>query len=75
MAQEYRIRVQGAISQRWMGWFDGMAIEIAQSSDGTQFTTLSGPLTDQAALRGILTKLWNLNLTLISVNRIGTGAQ
>lgn len=72
MAQEYQIRVQGAISQRWSGWFDGMTIEIEQASDGSQFTTLRGLLTDQAALRGILTKLWNLNLTLISVHQVET---
>ena len=75
MAQEYRIRVQGTISQRWTGWFDDMAIEIEQSSDGSQVTILRGHLADQAALRGILTKLWNLNLILISVYRIETGAQ
>ena len=75
MAQEYRIHVQGTISQRWTSWFAGMVIVSGQASDGSQFTILRGPLTDQAALRGILTKLWNLNLTLISVYRIETGAQ
>jgi hypothetical protein len=52
-----------------------MAIEIEQASDGSQVTILRGHLADEAALRGILTKLWNLNLTLISVYRIETGAQ
>jgi hypothetical protein len=70
VAQEYEIRVQGSISERWMIWFDGMKIEYEDTDDGSQFTTLSGPLIDQAALRGILTKLWNLNLTLISVSLV-----
>lgn len=57
MVQEYQIRIEGSISERWTGWFDGLAIEIEQVPDGSQVTTLSGPLVDQSALRGILTKL------------------
>lgn len=74
MAPEYQIRVQGTVSDRWTSWFDGMTIKVEQASDGSQFTTLIGPLTDQAALRGILIKLWNLNLILISVMRVEAGA-
>lgn len=74
MAQEYQIRVQGSISERWTSWFDGMKIESEQAGDDSQITTLSGPVTDQAALRGILTKLWNLNLTLHSVSQVETDA-
>jgi hypothetical protein len=74
MAHEYQIRVQGSISERWSDWFEGLQIETKDASDGSPITTLSGLFIDQAALRGILTKLWNLNLTLISVSRVDTGA-
>ena len=61
----YQIKVQGQLDERWSGWFNGMA--IAFDSDAT---TLTGAVADQSALRGILTKLWDLNLALISVHRI-----
>jgi hypothetical protein len=66
----YQIRVQGWIAERWSSWFDGMTIVLESKGDGTPVTTLSGVMSDQAALRGILNQLWNLNLALISVARI-----
>lgn len=75
MAHEYQIRVQGSIGERWSNWFEGLQIETEDAIDGSQITALSGRFMDQAALRGILTKLWNLNLTLISVSRVETGAE
>lgn len=62
----YEIRVEGHLADRWSDWFEGLAIH--NDPDGE--TTLSGRLIDQAALFGVLTKLHDLNLTLISVNRI-----
>jgi hypothetical protein len=64
----YHITVQGALDTAWQEWFSGMAITIDQDTDGV-LTTLKGPVADQAALRGILNKLWDLNLTVISVRR------
>ncbi|MBN1318271.1 MAG: hypothetical protein JXA42_22510 [Anaerolineales bacterium] len=65
----FRIRVQGHIDQRWSGWLGDLDVEYL--ADGPQSeTTMSGRNLDQAALRGILIKLWDLNLTLISVDRI-----
>jgi hypothetical protein len=61
----YQIKMQGRLDESWSGWFDGMAV----TSDGDT-TTLTGRVADQSALRGILTKLWDLNLALISVHRI-----
>ena len=61
----YRIQMRGKLDESWSGWFSGMAIV----SDDTT-TTLTGAVADQPALRGILTKLWDLNLDLISVNRV-----
>lgn len=61
----YQIKMQGKLDESWSGWFNGMA--IAFDSDTT---TLTGAVADQSALRGILTKLWDLNLALISVAQI-----
>ena len=52
----------------WQEWFNGMMIATEQGKDGV-ITTLKGLVADQAALRGILNKLWDLNLTVISVKR------
>jgi len=61
----YQIKMQGRLDESWSGWFNGMA--IAFDSDTT---TLTGAVADQSALRGILNKLWDLNLALISVMQI-----
>ena len=66
----YRIEVQGMVGQRWMGWFEGLTMGIRDGGDRLPITTLTGPVTDQAALRGILAKLWDLNLTLLSVTYV-----
>jgi hypothetical protein len=62
----YQIKVKGQLDPRWSEWFDGLA--ISHEADGS--TILSGPVTDQAALYGILLKLHNLNLPLLSVSRV-----
>ncbi len=61
----YRIRVRSHLRPLWSEWFDGMAIE--NQPDGS--TVLVGPLPDQAALHGVLVKVRDLGLTLLSVNR------
>ena len=62
----YQIRVQGMIKETWSDWFDGF--EIAPQADGE--TLLAGTVADQAALYGILLKLHNLGLPLLSVKWI-----
>ena len=62
----YEIRVEGHLADRWSDWFDELVICNDQNGE----VTLTGPVTDQAALFGVLTKIHNLNLILISVNRI-----
>lgn len=62
----YEIRVEGHLTDRWTGWFEGLAIQNESEDE----TTLSGILCDQAALFGILSKIHALNLTLVSVNRL-----
>lgn len=62
----YEIRVQGHLTDRWADWFDGLAIRNEPGGE----SILTGQISDQAALLGVLSKLQALNLTLISVNRI-----
>jgi hypothetical protein len=66
----YQIRVQGWIGQRWADWFDGMTLTYQGTEDDSPITLLAGPVVDQAALRCLLTKIWDLNLTLISAARV-----
>ena len=61
----YEIGVQGVLDERWSEWFGGMIL----SSDASGQTTLSGPVADQAALHGLLEKVRNLSLPLLSVRR------
>jgi hypothetical protein len=61
----YEIRVEGQLSDQWTDWFDGLSIQ----SQSKGITILRGPLPDQAALYGVLTKIHMLNLSLISVKR------
>jgi hypothetical protein len=63
----YRIRVQGKLDERWSDWFSGLRVVV--ESEIPPITTLAG-LIDQAGLRGVLNKLWDLNLDLISVRRV-----
>jgi hypothetical protein len=71
----YQIKVQGRLGETWSRWFDDMAITFEKTGNGSTLTTLTGPVIDQVALRGILDKIWNLNLTLIHVSRIATGGR
>jgi hypothetical protein len=68
----YQIKVRQKLDERWSAWFDGMTITFESASDGTPITTLTGVVVDQAALHGVLAKIRNLNLVLISVTRIET---
>jgi hypothetical protein len=66
----YEIKVQGRLDERWSEWFSGMAIAVEGGGSDLPITTLTGVVADQAALRGIVSKIWDLNLALISLNRI-----
>jgi hypothetical protein len=65
--KSYQIRVRGQLDARWSDWLGGMVIAYETGSDGLPVTLITGAVPDQAALRGILCKLWDLNLRLISV--------
>jgi len=66
----YRIRVQGHLRPEWSEWFDGMTIDLEENGD----TILSGLVVDQPALHGLLIKVRDLGLTLISVSKVEPGS-
>jgi hypothetical protein len=61
----YEIRLQGHLDARWAAWFDGLA--LTNESDGT--TLISGPVADQAALHGLLRKIRDIGLPLLSIQQ------
>jgi hypothetical protein len=65
-AQYYEIRLKGHLEARWVKWFDGLAITLDENGN----TLLSGPVADQAALHGLLKKVRDLGLPLLSVNPV-----
>jgi hypothetical protein len=62
----YEIRLDGHLDSRWAAWFDGMS--LTNDSDGT--TVLSGPVVDQAALHGLLQRVRDVGLALVSVQQV-----
>lgn len=62
--RHYRITIQGKLDARWSGWFDGMNVAYDEAQGKT---ILSGPVPDQTALHGVLAKIRDLNLELISL--------
>ncbi|KPK04239.1 MAG: hypothetical protein AMJ56_17820 [Anaerolineae bacterium SG8_19] len=63
----YRIQVCGAVNEIWFEYHDNMAIEIETGSMKRPLTTLTGLVSDQAALQGILSLLYDMQLPLVSV--------
>ena len=66
---QYEIRLKGRLDARWAAWFEGLS--LSHASDGT--TVLSGPVVDQAALYGLLRKVRDLGLPLVSVTQVDPG--
>lgn len=62
---QYEICIKGHLNHRWSHWFDGFAIALKDNGE----TLLSGPVIDQAALYGVLIKVRDLGLPLISVTQ------
>jgi hypothetical protein len=65
-AGQYEIRLKGHLDTRWAAWFDGLT--LTHQSDGT--TVVHGPVVDQAALHGLLQKVRDVGLPLVSVARV-----
>jgi hypothetical protein len=66
---KYQIIVKGGLSDDWIPWMNGRVISMYQLIEKPDETILIATIIDQAALRGILNKLWDLNLTLISATQ------
>jgi hypothetical protein len=64
----YRIRIAGQLDARWAAWFDGLTITLDEGD-----TLLTGPVVDQAALHGLLRRVRDLGLPLVSVSPVEPG--
>lgn len=67
--QVYQIKVKGHLGLEWADWFEGFAITLESDGD----TLLTGPIVDQAALFGLIRKVRDLGIPLVSVNCVQTG--
>ena len=65
--QRIEIRIKGRIEEGWSAWFEGLEITHTEINE----TILTGPIQDQAALYGLISKLRDLGLSLLSVNQVG----
>jgi hypothetical protein len=65
--QVYEIRVKGVLDERWSGWFDGFSVVPLACGE----TLMAGPVADQAALHGLLSKIRDLGLPLLALYRVG----
>lgn len=65
----YQIRIEGHLGSQWTDWFEGLTITVEE--DGT--TLLTGPVIDQAALHGVLRKVRDLGMPLVSVHLVEPG--
>lgn len=68
---QYDIRVKGHLGPQWAGWFEGLTVTPAEDGD----TLLTGPIVDQAALYGLLRKLRDVGLPLVSVTSSPTSSE
>ena len=68
MLEYYEIRLKGHLDSQWTDWFGGLTITLEDDD-----TLLTGPVVDQAALHGLLKKVRDLGMPLLSVNRVKPG--
>ena len=65
----YQIRIKGHLGHQWTDWFEGLTITLEEDGE----TLLTGPVVDDAALHGLLKKVRDLGMPLLSVNRVEPG--
>ena len=65
----YQIRIKGHLGHQWTDWFEGLTITLEDNGD----TLVTGPVVDDAALHGLLKKVRDLGMPLLSVNRVEPG--
>jgi hypothetical protein len=65
----YQLRIKGHLGRQWTDWFGGLTVTLEDDGD----TLLTGPVVDQAALHGLLKKVRDLGMPLLSVNRVDSG--
>jgi hypothetical protein len=65
----YQIRIKGHLGHQWRDWFEGLTITLEESGE----TLITGPVVDQAALHGLLKKVRDLGMPLLSVNPVEPG--
>ncbi|HET6443379.1 MAG TPA: hypothetical protein VFI27_02275 [candidate division Zixibacteria bacterium] len=67
---EYEIEIQGRLEERWSRWFDDMTISVISETSGPAISVISGLVADQAALHGLLNRIRDLGIPLISVQLV-----
>lgn len=67
---QYEIRIKGHLGPRWSAWFDGLT--LTTEADGT--TVIAGPVADQAALHGVLQRLRDVGVHLVSLHQLSSDA-
>ena len=65
----YQIRIRGHLGRQWAAWFEGLAITLSDNGE----TLLTGPVVDQAALHGVLKRVRDLGMPLVSVSPLQPG--
>lgn len=68
---QYRIRVRGMLPANWAEWFDGFVVSYEAGGD----TTLTGAVADQAALYGLISRVRDLGLSLVAIERVDVGTR
>jgi hypothetical protein len=66
----YRIELSGHLDTHWISWFEPLEITTEHNGNGRPVTVLTGPVSDPSELRGLLAKIWDLNMELISLKQI-----
>jgi hypothetical protein len=70
LSKIYQIKIKEELDDNWKEWFSEMEVTIEKDNKGNSVTVLSGAVADQAALNGLLNKIWGLNLTVLAVQQI-----